>query len=63
MLIVNCQTMLSKKELEELLAIPLTVSPETPLAEVISLMNASEQTDILPEEGDRWERAKNLVEK
>ncbi len=52
--------MLSKKELEELLAIPLTVSPETPLAEVISLMNASEQTDILPEEGDRWERAKNL---
>jgi len=39
--------MLPKKELEELLAVPLTVSPEAPLAEVLSLMNVSDQTDEL----------------
>jgi PAS domain S-box-containing protein len=53
--------MLSTTELEELLAVPLTVSPETPLAEALSLMNASDQTAPPPEEGDRflWQTAKN----
>lgn len=54
--------MLPKKELEGLLAVPLTASPEASLAEALSLMNASGQTAPLPEEGDRllWEKAKNL---
>lgn len=53
--------MLSKTELEELLTVPLTASPDAPLTEVLSLMNASGQTAPLPRSGDRllWQTAKN----
>ncbi|NEP41099.1 MAG: GAF domain-containing protein, partial [Okeania sp. SIO2H7] len=44
-------SMPSQKELEKLLAVPNAASPDAPLAEVLSLMNASGATE--PERSDR----------
>lgn len=50
---------LSLEELAPLLALPLTTSPDTPLATVLSLMHTQGQVESLGTEKSLWEGAKN----